>query len=259
MKNTTYTTSKLVDNTLSSNAFFQVNKVMLKYLGSAEAAILLPEFIFSRNLFQAKGEDNHGWWFVTKEYLMEQTGFSEYVILKAEKLLESKGVLKTQLRGLPRKKYFFINDLKVNEILSGSITPETQDIQPKELSDVTLDTQVHNQNNSVCAPLKTQVTLPEELVGNNTVGNKKVIKKKIEKKNEINNIVLDSDLNPGYYAKPVPSKISNIIQVESEPIEPYSPELIQGLKDKGRSQESLIKLYPEYKNDIIDLYFIDFI
>jgi hypothetical protein len=255
MKNTTYTTSKLVDNTLSSNAFFQVNKVMLKYLGSAEAAILLPEFIFSRNLFQSKGEDNHGWWFVTKEYLMEQTGFSEYVILKAEKLLESKGILKTQLRGLPRKKYFFINDLKINEVLSGSITPETQDIQPQELSDVTLNTQVNNQNNSVCAPLKTQVTLPEELVGNNTVGKKKIIKKKIEKKNEMNNIVLDNDLDPGYHIKPIPSKVSDIIQVKSEPIEPYSPELIKSLNDKGRTYESLKQLYPEYSGEIFDICF----
>jgi len=46
MKNTIDTT-KLTDNTLSSNAFFSVNKVMLRYLGNAEAAILLPEFIYS--------------------------------------------------------------------------------------------------------------------------------------------------------------------------------------------------------------------
>lgn len=208
------TTSQLTDNTLSSNAFFQVNKVMLKYLGSAEAAILLPEFIFSRNLFQSKGQDQEGWWFVTKEYLMNQTGFSEYVILKAEKLLVSKGLLLTKLRGLPRLKYFYINDKKINDILSGYIPVETQvtqpnESQPEELSDVTLNNEVHNQNNSVDVPLNLQVIQPQILVGNNTVLNNNIINKKIEnkkiEKNKVNVDELD-DSEILYYTNSIKSE-----------------------------------------------------
>lgn len=219
--------NKLTDNTMSSNAFFQVNKVMLKYLGSAEAAILLPEFIYSRNLFKSKGEDQNGWWFVTKEYLMEQTGFSEYILLKAEKLLESKGILKTQLRGLPRKKYFFVNDNLINDILSGYVTQEIQvaqpESQPKELN-------LHTLNSLNRAPLNLQVAQPKELTGNNIVENNNIINKKIEKKKCV---MWDTE----------------------DIIEPYSSSLVGQLLSKGRTCESIIQMYPEYKTEITDIFF----
>ncbi len=228
MKNTIDTT-KLTDNTLSSNAFFSVNKVMLRYLGNAEAAILLPEFIYSRNLFKSKGEDQDGWWFVTKEYLMEQTTFSEYVILKAEKLLESKGILKTQLRGLPRKKYFYINDKMINDILSGYVTEETQATQPNDIAP--LNNEIHNPNNSSYAPLILQVAQPKELMGNNTVGNNNIDNKTVIKKK----VTLWDDTE--------------------ETLEPYSSSLVNQLLSQGKTYESVKSMYPEYSSEITDIYF----
>ena len=148
-------------NTLSSDAFFQINKVMLKYLNNVEAAIILSEMIFSHKLFESKNQTDNGWWFITKQYLNEQTGFSEYKILQAEKLLESKNIIRTKLKGLPRKKYFYIDYKIVNAIIAGTL------------------------NNQLCTTQNIQAAHNETFVGNNTVDNNTV-----GNNNEINSTLI---------------------------------------------------------------------
>lgn len=156
---------KLIKNTISHEAFFMVNKVMLKYLGSANAAIILSGFISKHDYFQKRNEIVDGFFYNTKEMIMQETGMSEAAILRAEKLLESKGLIRTQLRGLPRVKHYAVQWDQIERILhnEGSVTAETQVAQPTKLS-------VRNvQDNS---GNDTQEQHPITIINNNNKNNK---------------------------------------------------------------------------------------
>ena len=96
---------KLIKNTISHEAFFMVNKVMLKYLGSANAAIILSGFISKYDYFQKRNEIVDGFFYNTKEMIMQETGMSEAAILRAEAI----AIVPTASHGLrvyaaPRKR-----------------------------------------------------------------------------------------------------------------------------------------------------------
>ena len=97
---------QLVKNTLSNDSFLQVNKSILRDLGNANAALVLTSLISKHTYFESKNELINDSFFNTKEMLIKELGLSEKVILRAEKILETKGYVTSQLRGLPRKKYY---------------------------------------------------------------------------------------------------------------------------------------------------------
>jgi hypothetical protein len=217
---------KFVQSTLSNESFFQVNKVIMRHLGNANAAIILSSFISKHIYFENEGKLEDNSFFNTKEMISEDTGLTEESILRAEKLLEDKGYIKTKLRGLPRRKYYTLQWDYIACILQGIVsTPHIERIP-------------HNVINATDAP---QVTLPtehSERILQNISGND-------------NQLITPNNNNQEI-------KIMNEKQVmwdDDVIIEPYSSSLVDQLLSKGRTCESIIQMYPEYKAEITDIFF----
>ena len=99
------TPQQLVQNTLGSQAFLLVNKALLRYVGSANAAIILSSLISKHSYFQERDMLQDGGFFNTKNMLQDETGLSEKVILAAEKTLQAKGLIDCKLKGIPARKF----------------------------------------------------------------------------------------------------------------------------------------------------------
>jgi hypothetical protein len=85
---------------MTSDKFFVISKQAIKEFG-LEASLLLAELA----LWQDSCND---WFYRTQDQIRDETGLSQSVQNKAVKLLKSKGILKTKLKGLPAKLYYFI-------------------------------------------------------------------------------------------------------------------------------------------------------
>lgn len=113
-------TKQLVQNTLSQDAFYQVNKKIFRDLKNLNASFLITSLISKYSYFENRGElkeDNS--FFNTKEMLTEELFLDEKAILKAENLLEYKGYIKTYSKGMPKKKHFIIDFNHIAFILAG--------------------------------------------------------------------------------------------------------------------------------------------
>jgi hypothetical protein len=217
----------IVQSTLSNESFFQVNKNIMRHLGNANAAIILSSLISKFNYFEKENKLEKGAFFNTKEMISNDTGLSEESILRAEKLLEDKGYMTTQLKGLPRKKYYTLQWDFILRILQDTINTE------------------HNQrilHNTDNVPNIPQVTLPTE-------HNERTLQNISGNDNQL--ITLNNNNQE--------IKIINKKQVmwddTDEILEPYSSSLIDNLFTQGKTYESVIKMYPEYSDEIKDLYF----
>lgn len=127
---------KLIKNTISHESFFMVNKAMLRYLESANAAIILSGLISKHDYFKKRNQVIDGYFYNTKEMIMQETGMSEATILRAEKTLELKGLIHTKLKGLPRVKYYAMQWEHIERVLHNeySATNKTQVALPVILS-----------------------------------------------------------------------------------------------------------------------------
>lgn len=92
---------ELVRSTLSKEAYFQVNKKLLKAT-SIDAAILLADLISKENYFERKNQlDDKGRFFNTQNNIEEDTTLSPYQQRNAIHLLKEKGFIETTREGLP--------------------------------------------------------------------------------------------------------------------------------------------------------------
>jgi len=162
---------KIIKNTLSNEAFFMVNKVMLKYIGSANAAILLASFISKHEYFKKQGKLEYGSFFNTKEMIIEDTGLTEQSILRAEKLLEKLGLITSQLKGLPRRKWYTIQWKHIECILSDTLPTESVVTEVETTDTLQLESVLRTTEDS--AGNDNQLIIPiNENQSNNNEGNK---------------------------------------------------------------------------------------
>jgi hypothetical protein len=209
------TTKKTVQQRLSvsDKAFFKVDKAIIKHLGNANAAIILSGLISKYSYFEKRNKLEDDSFFNTKEMIMNDTGLSEESILRAEKLLEDKGYIKTKLKGLPRRKYYTLQWDFINNILQGIVTTECSIYDQQDVVNVTGGTQVHNQHNVVYVTGGTQVAQPTECsirTLQNISGNENKLTK-IKNKNRITkltNNTLDNidDKTISYYINLIKNK-----------------------------------------------------
>jgi hypothetical protein len=217
---------KTVQATLSNESFFQVNKLIMRHLGNANAAIILSSLISKHIYFEKEGKLEDDSFFNTKEMISKDTGLTEESILRAEKLLEDKGYIKTKLKGLPRKKYYTLQWDYIACILQGTVTaPQIKRIP----------------HNVVNATDVSQVTLPvecSERILQNISGND-------------NQLITLNNNNQEIIMK----KKQAMWDDDDEILEPYSASLTSKLLLQGKTPESIISMYPEYKTEITDIYF----
>lgn len=101
-----------VKQLLLSGSFWALSKPLVYTLG-LETAFLLCNFAEAENL------SSDGWFYQTISTVEQMTTLSRRKQDKAIAKLEKLGILETDIRGMPAKRYFMINYDKVGEILFG--------------------------------------------------------------------------------------------------------------------------------------------
>lgn len=117
---------------LSTDGYIPVNKILAKLLGINEA-ILLGEFITEYQYYESHGmltEDNG--FYSTIENVEENTSLSEFAQRKAIKHLVEEGILKVERKGIPAKRYIYIDQSRLESILKYE-TLETSSLEIKDL------------------------------------------------------------------------------------------------------------------------------
>ena len=101
---------------LAFDNYIIVNRDLMVAVGVAEAMLigeLASEFRYWRNA----GKLDDGWFYSTCDNLEDKLPFSRPTIKKATDHLEEIGVLETDLRGMPAKKYYRINGSQLEKFL----------------------------------------------------------------------------------------------------------------------------------------------
>ena len=134
-------------NMLRGNGFLCVNKVMLRVLG-LDKAVFLGHFFDIQSYRQTQKQlTPDGSFYITAADWRENTGQSRHTLNKSIHWAEALGIIQTNIRGIPAKRYFkvidakmtqFINDLFSTEKASEILDPETDD-EPTEIDSMVLD------------------------------------------------------------------------------------------------------------------------
>ena len=103
---------------LSRDNFITVNKILMKKVGM-ECAVLLSELCYRRQyLDRADKLQEDGYFYATVESVEDATTLSEHLQRKHLNTLQSMGIVKFERRGLPSKRFIYIDEQALNELLS---------------------------------------------------------------------------------------------------------------------------------------------
>lgn len=121
----------IVSRTLIPGAFWQVNKAISKKLGSRDAALLLGDLGSRREYFRERHMlDDDGGFFVLAESIETDLDIGKDLRLRLIKILCKAHFLKVEIKGMPKKTYFYIQDAEIADFLSYSEKQKTQQYQP---------------------------------------------------------------------------------------------------------------------------------
>jgi len=102
---------------IASDSFLCINKNIAKAFG-LDAAVMIAELATCYNYWESQdGLTEDGMFYETVERMEENTTLTKYQQLKAIAVLEDAGVIRTERRGLPAKRYFAINEEKLLEVV----------------------------------------------------------------------------------------------------------------------------------------------
>jgi len=90
-----------------NDAGIMVNKNLINAIGK-NATLLFGELLSKKYYYEEKGLIDNGWFYEVSKMIELNTGLSYYEQKKAENILIKEGLLKTDVRGIPAKKYYFI-------------------------------------------------------------------------------------------------------------------------------------------------------
>jgi len=191
---------------IASSNFLTVNMAIAKQVGN-DAAILLAELASSQVYFEKQDMLTDGMFFETVEQIEENTNLTKYQQAKAVKRLENIGALKTKMKGIPAKRYFFVDGEKIGELVD----------RKKSKNFTTVG----------------QKTLPQEVKKLDRNNKRETIKETIK---DINNIVSDSSLS-----EPVKDKVIDFLAYREEIRKPYRSERsIKSLITQIEKQEQAV-------------------
>ena len=134
---------------IASSSFLTVNMAIAKQVGN-DAAILLAELASSQVYFENNGMLTDGMFFETVELIEDRTNLTKYQQAKAVKVLEESGILRTKLKGIPAKRYFFVDGEKIVELVdhkkSENLTTGCQKTSPQEVKKLDRNNKRYNKN-----------------------------------------------------------------------------------------------------------------
>jgi|SRR5699024_5604904 len=99
-------------NLIRSSNYWVLNKTLVKRLG-IETAFLLTNLIEAEHMMKTKD----GWFFQTIEKLEKVSTLSRYKQEKCIEKLREEGLIDVEVKGLPAKRYFRINDQRLAEFI----------------------------------------------------------------------------------------------------------------------------------------------
>jgi len=105
---------------LGSSSFLMANKEIVKAT-DLECAVLLSDLAGAYDYWKEKNLLQDGYFFRTQSEIEQNTTLSAKVQLRCLKVLISKGILKTKLKGAPPVKYFCIDGKAIFSIISQSV------------------------------------------------------------------------------------------------------------------------------------------
>lgn len=192
---------------VASSSFLTVNVAIAHEIG-LDSAVVLGELASAQVYWEERGEvDESGMFYETAEQIEEKTTLSPYKQAKAIKELEARGLVKTKMKGVPAKKYFFVDGEELGRLLESKF--------PKNLK---------------ASIQKTLNQDSKKLEGNN---------KRVNKKREVikeNNTVLNSLLS-----EPVKEKLIDFLEYRKEIKKPYKSERsVKALVTQVEKQEKRI-------------------
>lgn len=100
---------------IASSGFITVNKEIIKKVGLHEA-IMLGDICSKYQYWLDRGELKDSYFYCSSEMFEEDTTLSWHQQKKAIDNLEKAGLIETKLEGLPRKKFFKINEESLEDL-----------------------------------------------------------------------------------------------------------------------------------------------
>lgn len=178
----------MITDLLSTDGFIIYNKKLARTIGT-NPAILLGYLCSEYNFYSSNGQLDNGMFFCTREKIKYNTGLTETEQRTATKKLKELGIIETELKGMPSKTYYKINETNINVFLS---------------SEETVQQGLRNPNNKA---LENLTTRPKESsrhdirnpytnnnINNNLKQNTKDNIKKISKKADTSKIIIETCL-----------------------------------------------------------------
>ena len=107
----------MITDLLSTDGFIVYNKKLARTIGT-NPAILLGYLCSEYNFYSNKGQLDDGMFFCTREKIKYNTGLTETEQRTATKKLKELGIIETELKGMPSKTYYKINECGIYSILS---------------------------------------------------------------------------------------------------------------------------------------------
>ena len=111
----------MITDLLSTDGFIIYNKKLARIIGT-NPAILLGYLCSEYNFYSNNGQLDRGMFFCTREKIKYNTGLTETEQRTATKKLKELGIIETELKGMPSKTYYKINETNINVFLSSEET-----------------------------------------------------------------------------------------------------------------------------------------
>lgn len=94
--------------------YVAVNYTLIRKYG-LHAAVLIGELASEARYYKREGKLDDGWFFSTVENIEEHTGLNAYYQRETLKTLQDTGIVEIKYSGLPRKRYFRVDAMRVIE------------------------------------------------------------------------------------------------------------------------------------------------
>lgn len=108
-----------ITDLLSSSNFLTVNKSLIKLFGLKEA-VLLGELCAEYNYWEEQDKLENGWFYSTVENIEQNTGLSTHEQRQALKYFEEIGLISIEKRGMPAKRYIYMDISQLCKICTTS-------------------------------------------------------------------------------------------------------------------------------------------
>lgn len=107
---------------VASTNFLTVNVVIAREIG-LDAAVMLGELASTQVYWEERGAvDENGMFYETAEQIEAKTTLTQYKQAKAVKALEDRGLVKTKMKGVPAKKYFYVDGEELGLLLENKFS-----------------------------------------------------------------------------------------------------------------------------------------